>query len=64
MYSGKLSEVFPDSTSSRMWIKQGAKVYENMLLMLERWDAILCTLYGCTNVFSDELETIGEKFSL
>jgi hypothetical protein len=59
MYSGKLSEVFPDCTSSRMWIKQGAKVYENMLLMLERWDAILCTLYDCTSVFSDQLRNLN-----
>lgn len=61
MYSGKLSEVFPDCTSSRMWIKQGAKVYENMLLMLERWDAILCTLYDCTSVFSDQLRNYWRK---
>src|ERR671918_77613 len=40
MYSGRLSEVFPDSTSSRMWIKQGVKAYENLLLTLERWHAI------------------------
>ena len=46
MYSGRLSEVFPDSTSSRMWIKQGAKMYENALLTLERWNAI-GRLMGC-----------------
>jgi alpha-mannosidase len=40
MYSGRLSEVFPDCTSSRMWIKQRAKEYENLLLVLERWNAI------------------------
>ena len=40
MYSGRLSEVFPDSTSSRMWIKQGVKAYENLLLTLERWHAL------------------------
>ena len=48
MYSGRLSEVFPDSTSSRMWIKQGAKMYENALLTLERWNAI-GRLMGCPN---------------
>jgi alpha-mannosidase len=40
MYSGRLSEVFPDCTSSRMWIKQGTKEFENALLALERWNAI------------------------
>jgi alpha-mannosidase len=53
MYSGRLSEVFPSSTSSRMWIKQGAKMYENALLMLERWNAI-SRLIGCPD-FTDEL---------
>jgi alpha-mannosidase len=61
MYSGKLSEVFPDCTSSRMWIKQGAKEYENMLLMLERWNAVLCLLYDYTNIFSDELRNYWRK---
>ncbi|HET7148129.1 MAG TPA: glycoside hydrolase family 38 C-terminal domain-containing protein [Candidatus Nitrosopolaris sp.] len=40
MYSGRVSEVFPDCTSSRMWIKQRTKEYENLLLVLERWSAI------------------------
>jgi alpha-mannosidase len=53
MYSGRLSEVFPDSTSSRMWIKKGAKMYENALLTLERWNAI-GGLFGCQD-FSDQL---------
>jgi alpha-mannosidase len=53
MYSGRLSEVFPDSTSSRMWIKKGAKMYENALLTLERWNAI-GSLFGCQD-FSDQL---------
>jgi len=43
MYSGKLSEVFPDCTSSKMWIKQRTKEYENLLLVLERWNAV-CSL--------------------
>ena len=46
MYSGRLSEVFPDCTSSRMWIKQETKEFENYLLALERWDAI-CSLEDC-----------------
>ncbi len=49
MYSGRVSEVFPSSTSSRMWIKQGAKMYENALLTLERWNA-LGTLMGCPDL--------------
>jgi alpha-mannosidase len=53
MYSGRLSEVFPDSTSSRMWIKKGAKMYENALLTLERWNAI-GNLLGCQD-FSEQL---------
>lgn len=53
MYSGRVSEVFPNSTSSRMWIKQGAKMYENALLTLERWNAI-GTLMGCSD-FSEQL---------
>ncbi len=46
MYSGRLSEVFPDCTSSRMWIKQRTKKFETSLLILERLDAI-CHLEGC-----------------
>ncbi|NOJ29973.1 MAG: glycoside hydrolase [Nitrososphaeraceae archaeon] len=53
MYSGRLSQVFPDSTSSRMWIKQGAKAYENALLILERWSAIAKLLGGVD--FSEQL---------
>ena len=45
MYSGRLSEVFPDSTSSRMWIKQRTKKFESSLLTLERLDTI-CNLEG------------------
>ena len=48
MYSGRLSEVFPDSTSSRMWIKQRTKKFENSLLTLERLDTI-CNLEGCAS---------------
>lgn len=53
MYSGRLSEVFPNSTSSRMWVKQGAKIYENALLTLERWNAI-GRLIGCPD-YSEQL---------
>jgi alpha-mannosidase len=59
MYSGRLSEVFPDCTSSRMWIKQGTKEFENTLLALERWDAI-CHLEGCIDS-SDLLRNYWKK---
>jgi alpha-mannosidase len=59
MYSGRLSEVFPDCTSSRMWIKQGTKEFENTLLALERWDAI-CSLEGCIDS-SDLLRNYWKK---
>ena len=59
MYSGRLSEVFPDCTSLRMWIKQGTKEFENTLLALERWDAI-CHLEGCVNS-SDLLRNYWKK---
>ncbi len=37
LYSGKFSEVFPNVGSSRMWIKQGLRKYENLMLSCERW---------------------------
>ena len=62
MYSGRLSEVFPDCTSSRMWIKQGTKEFENILLALERWNAISC-LEGCmdSSSSSDLLRNYWKK---
>ncbi len=54
MYSGRLSEVFPDCTSSRTWIKQGAKMYENAILTLERWNTIARLIPGCPD-FSEQL---------
>jgi alpha-mannosidase len=59
MYSGRLSEVFPDCTSSRMWIKQETKEFENSLLALERWDAI-CSLEDCIDS-SDVLRNYWKK---
>jgi alpha-mannosidase len=59
MYSGRLSEVFPDCTSSRMWIKQETKEFENSLLALERWDAI-CSLEDCVDS-SDALRNYWKK---
>lgn len=60
MYSGKLSEVFPDCTSSRMWIKQGVKEYENLLLTLERWHAI-SELEGVDHDVYDRLKNYWNK---
>ena len=61
MYSGRLSEVFPDSTSSRMWIKQRTKKFENSLLTLERLDAI-CNLEGCAStLITDQLKKYWKK---
>ncbi len=40
LYSGRYSQVFPNTTSSRIWIKQGLRKYENLLLTCERWAAI------------------------
>jgi alpha-mannosidase len=63
MYSGKFSEVFPDCTSSRMWIKQGVKEYENLLLTLERWHA-LCELEGADHDVFDRLKNYWDKLLL
>ncbi len=40
MYSGKYSEVFPDSSSSRIWIKKTLREYENKLLSFEKFSTI------------------------
>ena len=55
MYSGKASFVFPDSTSTRSWIKQGFKEFETYLLMLERWNTIL-HLISKENDHTDDLK--------
>ena len=60
MYSGKFSEVFPDCTSSRMWIKQGVKEYENLLLTLERWHA-LSELEGVDHDVFDRLKNYWNR---
>ncbi|MDD4984291.1 MAG: glycoside hydrolase family 38 C-terminal domain-containing protein [Dehalococcoidales bacterium] len=40
LYSGRYSQVFPNTTSSRIWIKQDLRKYENLLLTCERWASI------------------------
>jgi alpha-mannosidase len=39
-YSGKYSEVFPNSCSSRIWIKQELRKYENLMLACEKWATV------------------------
>ena len=40
LYSGKYSEVFPNCSSSRIWVKQGLRMYENLILACEKWATI------------------------
>lgn len=40
LYSGRYSQVFPNTTSTRIWIKQELRKYENLLLACEKWAAI------------------------
>ncbi|MBW2976949.1 glycoside hydrolase [Candidatus Woesearchaeota archaeon] len=58
MYSGRYSEVFPDVASSRIWIKQSLRKYENLLLCFERFSALLSILGG---TYSEELRNCWEK---
>ncbi len=44
MYSGRYSEVFPNSSSSRMWIKQALCEYECWLICCERWSTLTAIL--------------------
>jgi alpha-mannosidase len=47
MFSGRYSEVFPDVASSRAWVKQDLRKYENLLLTFEKFAAILCLFNNC-----------------
>ncbi|MFC1903087.1 glycoside hydrolase family 38 C-terminal domain-containing protein [Chloroflexota bacterium] len=40
LYSGRYSQVFPNTCSSRIWIKQKLRNNENSLLVCERWSTI------------------------
>ncbi len=40
LYSGRYSQVFPSINSSRIWIKQALRKYENLLLVCEKWATI------------------------
>jgi alpha-mannosidase len=40
MFSGRYSEVFPDVASSRIWLKQSLRKYENKLIDFEKFASI------------------------
>ena len=40
LYSGKYSEVFPNVCSSRIWVKQELRKFENLILACEKWATI------------------------
>ena len=44
LYSGKFSEVFPNISSSRIWIKQNLRKHENLILACEKWATVACLL--------------------
>ena len=58
MFCGKYSEVFPDVASTRIWIKESLRKYENLLLSLEKFAAILSIL---GKSYPQELETCWKK---
>jgi alpha-mannosidase len=37
LYSGRYSQVFPYTCSSRMWVKQDMRRYEHLILSCEKW---------------------------
>ena len=61
MYSGKFSAVYPDCTSTRMWLKQGMKEFENSILFLERLDAIAWLINIHDENISDQLQKYWKK---
>ncbi|MFH1651946.1 MAG: glycoside hydrolase family 38 C-terminal domain-containing protein [Chloroflexota bacterium] len=40
LYSGRYSQVFPNCLSTRMWVKQGLRRYENLILACEKWATV------------------------
>ncbi|RLI85868.1 MAG: glycoside hydrolase [Archaeoglobales archaeon] len=46
MYSGKYSEVFPDTSSSRIWVKKNLRKFENWLNSFERFATVNFLLGG------------------
>lgn len=61
MYSGRYSEVFPDCSSSRMWVKKAQRKFENWLLNLERFAAVLQVINDWT--YREELQDFWSKLS-
>lgn len=61
MYSGKYSAVYPDCTSTRMWLKQGMKEFENSILLLERLDALSWLINIHDENISDQLHKYWRK---
>ena len=61
MYSGKFSAIYPDCTSTRMWLKQGMKEFENSILLLERLDAIAWLINIHDENISDQLQKYWKK---
>ncbi len=59
MYCGRYSPVFPDTASSRIWIKMNQRELESALLTLERFDAICHLVCKCTH--EEELENCWKK---
>ncbi|MGC9444305.1 MAG: alpha-mannosidase [Candidatus Methanospirareceae archaeon] len=59
MYSGRYSEIFPDVSSTRMWIKEGLADFENWLTCVERWGTITWLLNSYYP--SDELRESWRK---
>ncbi|MFO7966408.1 MAG: glycoside hydrolase family 38 C-terminal domain-containing protein [Archaeoglobaceae archaeon] len=60
MFSGRYSEVFPDCSSSRIWIKKNLRRYENWLLYFERFMALHKALNG-TWPYMEELQDFWKK---
>ncbi len=59
MYSGKYSQVFPDTASSRIWVKKNLRKFENWLLFFERFSTINYLLGGEYRV--EELNNCWKK---
>ncbi len=59
MYCGRFSPVFPDTASSRIWIKLSLRKLESDLLTLERFDTICYLLNG--QYHSEELMNCWKK---
>ncbi len=59
IYSSKYSEVFPDCSSSRMWVKKAQRKYENWVMNFERFVAVL----GALNSYWTNKEELHDFWS-